>query len=140
MKRKVLVSIALSFMAMAVAGIWGCSSDDEVVAAVYHLLNENGEEARVFNQGDQCNICVTYPNYVPYQAIVNNSVYLQNMKFKGDCHILASDSTTVGGNVTNIFPVGNVVIESGITRVNLANNVTIVSDFEVKKGAEFIIE
>lgn len=53
MKRKVLVSIALSFMAMAVAGIWGCSSDDEVVAAVYHLLNENGEEARVFNQGDE---------------------------------------------------------------------------------------
>jgi len=31
-------------------------------------------------------------------------------------------------------------VESGITRVNLANNVTIVSDFEVKKGAEFIIE
>ena len=29
MKRKVLVSLTLTFMAMAVVGIWGCSSDDE---------------------------------------------------------------------------------------------------------------
>lgn len=117
-----------------------CKSVNTTTYSDYYVSTYYGGVTFPKRPGDQCNICVTYPNYVPYQAIVNNSVYLQNMKFKGDCHILASDSTTVGGNVTNIFPVGNVVIESGITRVNLANNVTIVSDFEVKKGAEFIIE
>ena len=35
MKRKVLVSIALTFMAMAVVGIWGCiSSDDDVTGQI----------------------------------------------------------------------------------------------------------
>lgn len=34
MKRTVLVSLALTLLAMAVAGIWGCSSDDDSIQMV----------------------------------------------------------------------------------------------------------
>lgn len=90
--------------------------------------------------GDQFNICITKPNYIPYQAICNNNVYLQSMTFYGDCHVLATNETSIGSNVTNIFPIGGVVVESGSTHINLANGVTIAGDFEVKQGAELIIE
>ena len=90
--------------------------------------------------GDQFNICITKPNYIPYQAICNNNVYLQSMTFYGDCHVMATNETSIGSNVTNIFPIGEVVVENGSTHINLANGVTIVCDFEVKQGAELIIE
>ena len=32
--------------------IVGCSSDDEDVTAIYHLLDINGQETTVFNSGD----------------------------------------------------------------------------------------
>ena len=74
------------------------------------------------------------------QAICNDNVYLQSMTFYGDCHVLATNETSIGSNVTNIFPIGGVVVESGSTHINLANGVTIAGDFEVKQGAELIIE
>ena len=53
---------------------------------------------------------------------------------------MATNETSIGSNVTNIFPIGGVVVESGSTHINLANGVTIAGDFEVKQGAELIIE
>ena len=52
---------------------------------------------------------------------------------------MATNETSIGSNVTNIFPIGEVVVENGSTHINLANGVTIVCDFEVKQGAELII-
>lgn len=91
MKRKVLVSLALTFMAMAIVGVWGCSGDNEEVAAVYHLLKKNGEEARVFNQGDE----------LIFELIITNSTdYTLNL---GDVREFAKGAFVVYGSEEQAF-------------------------------------
>lgn len=125
------------------SGVYGSTYCKTVNTIDYNdfCVTENFASAFFLNRpGDQFNLCITKPNYIPYQAICNNNVYLQNMTFYGDCHVMATNETSIGSNVTNIFPTGGVVVENGYTHINLANGVTIVGDFEVKQGAELIIE
>lgn len=72
MKRKVLVSLTVSFMAMAITCIWGCSGENEEVVAVYHLLNKNGEETRIFNQGDELIFELIITNSTDYTLILGD--------------------------------------------------------------------
>ena len=59
MKRK---AIFLSLL-LAIGLFSGCSSDDGEVTAIYHLLDENGQETSDFNQGDK----------IQFELVITNS-------------------------------------------------------------------
>lgn len=88
----------------------------------------------------QCNICITSPNCMPYQAIYGYSVQLQGLTFEGDNHVHPVNNTTIGSNLTNLYPTGPVVIEEGSLTIPKVNGVTITDSFEVKLGAVLTIE
>lgn len=88
----------------------------------------------------QCNICITSPNCIPYQAIYGVSVQLQGLTFEGDNHVHAVYDTTIGSNLSNLYSSGPVVVKEGSLCIPKVNGVTITDNFEVNLGAEFTIE
>lgn len=88
----------------------------------------------------QCNICITSPDHIPYQAIYGQHVQLQGVTFEGDNHIHVDYDTTIGANLTNSYPTGSIVVKDGTLTIQRANGVTISDSFEVKLGAELLIE
>ncbi len=116
-----------------------CLVVDDFGISDYQTISYYGNISFPYNYG-RCDICVTNPNYIPYQAVFNDIVYLQNESFLGaDQHVLATDKTFIGSDVNSYKDYGPVTIEAGSTQIQLSNGVTITKDFEVKKGAELTI-
>ena len=86
----------------------------------------------------QLNLCITCPNYIPYQRTINNATYIQNETISEDQHII-SQETYIGRDVTDNRPIGSVIINRGNVVINKGNRVLIKNDFEVKNGASFEI-
>lgn len=84
-------------------------------------------------------VCVTKGGYIPYIFHVRNSEFIQNETFETDTRIVGNN-IQIGRNVTSLIDEGAVVIESGKTTVSYSGEVFIKNSFEVKKGAEFVIE
>jgi hypothetical protein len=108
MEKKLFTMFMMVLLAMTSVVVCGCSDDDEV-SAVYHLLNKNGDEARVFNQGDE----------IIFELIITNSKEY-SLKI-GDVREFAKGAFIVYGSEGQIFnpkPSDNyiwnpVTIESG---------------------------
>lgn len=117
-----------------------CKTSDHINNPDFYVVNYYGGVEIPNISGRQCNICITSPNYIPYQAIFGEHVYLQKKNFDGDCHVHSICDTTIGNSVTSLFPTGDVMVNGGSLMIQRANGVTITDGFEVKLGAEFSVE
>ena len=84
------------------------------------------------------NVCITKEGYVPYIMVIKNGfLYIQDNTYEGN-HLVSSDFIEMGGNVTDEISQGTVQIVNGLTIIT-CKEINIKNDFEVKKGANFII-
>ena len=107
----------------------------------FYKISSGMAEGMTFDVGDdEYSICITQWGYKPLLATIHkNRVVLQNETVNNDKTIVANE-VYIGSNVTAEKPQGPVIIESGKVNIRGLNNVTITKDFEVKQGAELIIQ
>lgn len=106
-----------------------------------YYVRENASTAAVRNLDGVYQICITKPGYIPYIAIAGSGVYIQNETFDYPVHVISSNKTYIGTNVTNQQPTGNVEIKNrGSMVVKKKNGVTIENGFSVELGSTFEIK
>lgn len=119
--------------------VMGLDGEDE-----YYAIKDDTDEATFYNVPEHYSVCVTKQDYVPYVEEVDDVItysgthYIQNDTLTGR-KTLKAPKFVIGSNVTTAKAVGPVIIDSGRTTLKLGT-VTIENNFEVKKGAELIIE
>lgn len=89
--------------------------------------------------GNEYQICITRPEYLPLQATIKRTEYLQNETINGN-RLITAERIFIGSDVTDSLPNGPIVIQTGTTTISKGLGVSITKDFEVKKGASLIIE
>ena len=106
----------------------------------YYKVYENVRCAQ-FNtlNCDTLSLCITCPNYIPYQRTINNVTYIQNETISENRHVI-SQETYIGRDVTDNKPNGSVVIDSGNVDICRGNATLIKNDFEVKISSSFEIK
>lgn len=104
----------------------------------YHIARDIVDSVVVFARLDGVfDVCMTKPGYIPYRTVCSDT-YLQNKTLFGT-KAYETGNAVIGSNVTNKVAQGPVVINSGSTTVKTNQGVTITKDFEVRLGAELII-
>ena len=107
----------------------------------YYKVVSNTQTATFTGLCDgEIDICVTKEGYKPYRYI-SYIKFIQNETISKKIAYTYKNSMVIGSNVTNNKPFGPVKIEAGGSlKLKGCEDVTIKGDFEVKQGAEFIIE
>ena len=107
----------------------------------YKIDYTNGETIRYEKAPDSLGVCITKEGHIPLSFhVYNGNIYLQNETYRGNYTLDNMSKVIIGGDVTDKKEQGPVVIEDGRFTFNYTNSVTIKNNFEVKKGAELIIE
>lgn len=110
-------------------------------SSYYRIDNTDGGTLRYENIPDSLGFCITKEGFVPLTFhVYNGNIYLQNETYRGYYTLSNMSKVVIGGNVTDKKEQGPVVIKDGRFTINYTNSVTIKNNFEVKKGAELIIE
>ena len=104
----------------------------------YNVVDSTQSESFILPSGSY-NICITKTGYAPYTAIVGDSVYIQNETINSSTIIIANH-TFIGEDVLTNMPHGPVIITDRSSLKQFNGDVSIPKGFEVKKGAELIIE
>ncbi len=107
----------------------------------YYKVVSNTKTATFTNLCDgEIDICVTKEGYKPYRYI-SYIKFIQNETISKRVVYPYKNSVVIGSNVTDNKPLGPVTVEAGGSlRLKECDDVTIKGDFEVRQGAEFIIE
>lgn len=107
----------------------------------YYKVVSNTKTATFTNLCDgEIDICVTKEGYKPYRYI-SYIKFIQNETISKRVVYPYKNSVVIGSNVTDNKPLGPVTVEAGGSlRLKECEDVTIKGDFEVRQGAEFIIE
>jgi hypothetical protein len=104
----------------------------------YYIARDVSDSVVAFQRLDGVfDVCITKPGYIPYFSVYDN-FYLQNMTLS-DANSFVSDNVVIGSDVTDRIVHGPVIVNNGSTIVRGLKSTTITKDFEVKKGAELII-
>lgn len=85
----------------------------------------------------EVSVCITKHNHVPKIAIVGPVINIQNENIL-DSKTYVADSVNIGKHVTDLKPIGNVMLEGGTTRIK-AKSVRLMSGTHVKIGAQLKI-
>lgn len=105
----------------------------------YNPESQNGDLSFRYIS-DEYTFCLTQNGYIPYFAILGDTVHLQNETLKGTNRVIANKNVLIGSSVTDRTDEGAVIIGNGSTVVSCHGSVTITNDFEVKPGASFEIK
>lgn len=103
----------------------------------YNVVDSTQSESFNVPSGSY-NICVTKTGYVPYTAIVGDTVYIQDEIINSKTLIIANH-TLIGEDVLTDMPHGPVIINERSSLKQCFGDVTIPKGLEVKKGAELVI-
>ena len=85
----------------------------------------------------EVSICITKHNYVPKVVIAGPVINIQNENI-GDSRTYVADSVKIGTHVTDLKPLGNVVLEGGTTHIR-AKTVKLMPGTLVKRGSQLKI-
>jgi len=110
----------------------------------YYVVRDNVSTETFYTLPDRYSVCVTKQDYVPFvmefeRPFMTDGTYcIQNETLTGN-QVINVSRVMIGSDVTTEKATGPVTIEGGRTTINLGD-VTIKNNFEVKRGAEFVIE
>ena len=96
-----------------------------------------GNYAAYANPSDSLVICLNRHNYVPKIVIAGPVINIQNENI-GDSRTYVADSVKIGTHVTDLKPLGNVVLEGGTTHIR-AKTVKLMPGTLVKRGSQLKI-
>ena len=104
----------------------------------YYIARDVSDSIVAFKRLDGIfDVCITKPGYIPYFSVCDN-LFLQNTLLS-DTNGFVSNNVVIGSDVTDKIEHGPVIVNNGSIIVRGLKSTTITKDFEVKKGAEFII-
>lgn len=110
----------------------------------YYVVRDNVSTETFYTLPDRYSVCVTKQDYVPFvmefeRPFMTDGTYcIQNETLTGN-QVINVSRVMIGSDVTTEKATGPVTIEGGRTTINLGD-VTIKNNFEVKRGAEFVLE
>ncbi len=106
--------------------------------SLYYTAREIGSANVSFARLDGVyDVCITKPGFIPWRGVIGD-VYLQNKTLTGN-RTYGGNHVYIGSNVTNKISQGQVVVQSGSTKVRALQDATITKDFQVSGGATFEI-
>lgn len=116
-------------------------SDQDLGESYYREVSYS-DSATFTNIPDSASLSIVKNGYVPLIIKLINGNIVLNIQNKtiDDDGIVNADIVNIGRNVTTDMLEGPVTIECGTTNIIGKQNVYIKNSFEVKKGAELIIE
>jgi len=106
----------------------------------YNVVNMSNNSSLILNNVPKYyNATFTKHNYLPF--IVNpENIFIQNVTWNDD-RVISSDKFSIGTQVTDLEPYGDVVIDSlSNILLKMEDYVEIFNNFEVKLGANFEIK
>lgn len=106
----------------------------------YNVVNMSNNSSLILNNVPKYyNATFTKHNYLPF--IVNpENIFIQNVTWNDD-RVISSDKFSIGTQVTDLEPYGDVVIDSSSNiLLKMEDYVEIFNNFEVKLGANFEIK
>ena len=103
----------------------------------YEII-ENTDSAIFANLTGKHYLCITKPGYIPYSIPITDNLYIQNETISSDTYFIANN-VMIGSGVTNQIQQGPVNILQGKVTIDNCTEVTIQGEFEVKEGADFVI-
>lgn len=118
------------------ANVPGCrlcvmSTDDN--GESYHQVVENASSYTFHNIEAPFSLVICKEGYIPF--IYGDHVYVQNQEFRG-VSTVKGENISIGRNVTDYKPEGDVIIRSGANvTFEAENEVVIESGFTLEKGA-----
>ena len=133
-------SCAISFIESGIAvntGTDNCTicvmSTEDNGASYYDVRNYVGS-ALFYGIDQDITVCITKHNYVPKIVNIRPVINIQNEHIL-DSRLYIADKVNIGSHVTDSIPIGNVVFESGTTKIK-ANSVRLMPGTRVNTGAQ----
>lgn len=114
-----------------------CVMSTEDDGASYYDVRNYVDTAVFPNINQEVTVCITKRNYVPKIVKVGPVINIQNEDIL-DSRMYIADNVNIGTHVTDLKPTGNVVFESGTTRIR-AKSVKLMPKTLVRTGAQLRI-
>ena len=133
-------SCAISFIESGIAVNTGtdsctiCVMSTEDNGASYYNVRNYVSSAIFQGINQDVTVCITKHNYVPKIMEVRPVINIQNEHIL-DSRLYIADKVNIGSHVTDSIPIGNVVFESGTTKIK-ANSVRLMPGTRVNTGAQ----
>ena len=102
--------------------------------ATYYDVRNYVSSAVFPNIEGEVSVCITKHNHVPKIVIAGPVINIQNENIL-DSRTYVADSVKIGKNVTDSKPIGNVVLEGGMTQIR-AKSVKLMPGTLVKRGSQ----